>query len=92
MQSLSSIDFWLTNNVYAFQKTFAIYNSFSDCHKLVLTILKTTVPRSQPKKFAYREYNQFDLFLQKKILIVVLNLVNFFWENYLRKVKKIIES
>ena len=101
MQNLSSIDFLLTNNVYAFQKTFAICNGFSDCHKPVLTVLNTTVPRSQPKKLLTENTTNLTLenlriiwkmFLQKKVLIVVLSFVNFFWENYLRKVKKIIES
>ena len=46
MQNPSCIYLLLTNNVYAFQQTTAIYTGLSDCHKPVLTILKTTVPRS----------------------------------------------
>ena len=33
---------------------------FSDCHKLVLMVLKTTIPRTQPKEITYRDYRQFD--------------------------------
>ena len=50
MQNTSCIDLLLTNNVYAFQQTSAICTGLSDCHKLVLTVLKTTVPKSQPKE------------------------------------------
>ena len=56
MQNPSCIDLLLTNNVYAFQQTSAICTGLSDCHKLVLTILKTTVPKSHPKEITYRGY------------------------------------
>ena len=46
MHNLSYVDLLLTNNVYAFQQTIAICTGLSDCHKLVLTVLKTTIPRS----------------------------------------------
>ena len=49
MQNRSCIDLLLTNNVYTFQQTTAVCTGLLDCHKLVLTVLKTTVPRSQPK-------------------------------------------
>ena len=46
MQNPGYIDLLLTNNVYAFQQTIAICTGLSDFHNLVLTVLKTTVPRS----------------------------------------------
>ena len=49
-QNPSCIDISLNNNVHAFQQTITIGTGLSDCHKLVLTVLKTTVPRSQPKE------------------------------------------
>ena len=60
MQNPSCIDLLLTNNVYAFQQTTAICTGLSDCHKLVLTVLKTTVPRSPPKEITCRDYKQLD--------------------------------
>ena len=60
MQNPSCIDLLLTNNVYAFKQTIALWTGFSDCHKLVLTLLKTTVPRSQPKEITCRDYKKFD--------------------------------
>ena len=36
-------------------------HTLSDCHKLVLTVLKTAVPRSQPKEITYRVYKQFKI-------------------------------
>ena len=43
-----------------FNKLFLYALVFSGCHKLVLTILKTTVPKSQPKETSYRDYKKFD--------------------------------
>ena len=60
MQNPSCIDLLITNNVYTFQQTTAICIGLSDCHKLVLTVSKTAVPRSQPKEITYRDYKQFD--------------------------------
>ena len=51
MQNPSCIDSLLTNNVYAFQQTSAICTGLSDYHRLVLTVLKTAVPKSQQMKF-----------------------------------------
>ena len=72
MQNPSCIDLLLTNNVYAFQQIFAICTGLSDCHKLFLKVLKTTVPRSQPKETSYRDYKQFDSSKFKKELKNVL--------------------
>ena len=58
MQNPSCIDLLLT--VYAFQQITNICTGLSGCHKLILTVLKTTVPRSQPKKITDRDYKQFD--------------------------------
>ena len=60
MQNPRCIDLLLTNNVYAFQQTTAICTGLSDCHKLVLMVIKTTVLRSQPKECTCRDYKQFD--------------------------------
>ena len=76
MQNPSCIDLLLTNNVYAFQQATAICTGLSGCHKLVLTVLKTTVPRSQPKEITYRDYKQFDPSKFKKELENVLTKEN----------------
>ena len=76
MQNPSCIDLLLTNNVYAFQQTTAICTGLSDCHKLVLTVLKTTVTRSQPNETTYRDYKQFDPSKFKKDLKNVLTKEN----------------
>ena len=59
MQSPSCIDLLLTNDIYAFTLF---------CHKFFLTILKTTIPRSQRKETTYRDYKQFDTSKFKKEL------------------------
>ena len=36
-------------------------HTLSDCHNLALTVLKTAVPRSQPKEIPCRVYKQFKI-------------------------------
>ena len=55
----STIDLFLTNNSLAFQNTTATFTSLSDCHNLVLTVLKTTFSRNKPKEILYRDYKKF---------------------------------
>ena len=88
MQNPSCIDLLFTNNVYAFQQTIAIYTGLLDWYKLALTVLKAKVPRSQQKLFTEITNTltpqnlrmSEKMFLQKKILIVVLSLINNFWK------------
>ena len=59
MQNPSCKNLLLTNNVNAFQQPIAICTGYSACHKVVLTVLKTAVPKGQPKEIPYRDYKQF---------------------------------
>ena len=45
MQNPSCIDLLLTNNSCAFQQTTSVCSGLSECHKLVLTALKTSIPK-----------------------------------------------
>ncbi len=56
----SSIDVILTNRVKSFQKTSVFETGLSDYHGLVLTILKSHIPRLKPKIIKYRNYKKFD--------------------------------
>ena len=56
----STIDLFLTNNSLAFQNTTTTFTGLSDCHKLVLTVLKTTFSKNRPKELFYRDYKKFN--------------------------------
>eukprot|EP00794_Sanderia_malayensis_P003941 gene3941-4486_t len=58
--SSSSIDVILTNREKSFQKTSIFETGLSDYHGLVLTILKSHIPRLKPKIIKYRNYKKFD--------------------------------
>ena len=58
----STIDLFLTNNSLAFQNTTTTFTGLSDCHKLVLSILKTTFSKNKPKELFYRDYKKFNFF------------------------------
>ena len=48
MQNPSCIYLLLTNNSCAFQQTTTVCSGLSDCHKLVLTVLKTSIHKGNP--------------------------------------------
>ena len=60
----SCIDLFLTNTIRSFQETQVFETGLSDFHKLVVTVLKSTFPKSPPKIITYRSYKNFsnDLF------------------------------
>ena len=37
-----------------------VFTGLSDFHKLVLTVLKTSMTKSKPQKITYRDYKYFD--------------------------------
>ena len=60
MQNPSCIDLLLSSNSCTFQQTTTVCSGFSDCHKLILTILKTSIPKENPRRITYRDYKQFN--------------------------------
>ena len=60
----SCIDLFLTNAIRSFKDTQLFETGLSDFHKLVVTVLKSTFPKSPPKIITYRTYKNFsnDLF------------------------------
>ena len=50
----------MTNDSLAFQNTATTFTGLSDCHKLVLTVLKTTFSKNKPKELFYRDYKKFN--------------------------------
>ena len=60
VSNLSCIGLFLTNNALSFQHTETVFTGLSDFHKLVLTILKTTISKSKPREIHYKIYNKFD--------------------------------
>ena len=57
----SCIDLFLTNTSPSFQHTATVETGLSDFHKMVVTVMKTTFPKAQPKIVYYRDYKNFDL-------------------------------
>ena len=46
----SCIDLFLTNNALSFQNTKTVSTGLSDFHKLVLTVLKTSIVKNKPRE------------------------------------------
>ena len=51
---------FLTNCNMSFQHTKALSTGLSDCHKMIVTVLKTTFKKAKPKGIFYRSYKYFD--------------------------------
>ena len=56
----SSIDVMLTNKPRCFQNTTVVETGLSDFHGIVLTLMKTHIPRLKPKVIKYRSYKKFE--------------------------------
>ena len=59
-EKLSCIDLILTNCPRSFQNSCAIETGLSGFHKLVVTVMKKTYKKSQPKTIIYRSYKYFN--------------------------------
>ena len=60
MTNPSCIDLILTNSYRSFQTTKIISSGLSDCHMLVLSVIKTSFPKAKPKKNFYRDFKYFE--------------------------------
>ena len=55
----SCIDLFLTNSSSSFQNTTSVSTGLSDFHKMIITVLKTTFPKSKPRIMPYRDFSKF---------------------------------
>ena len=60
IENPSCVDLFITNSVSSFQNTKVISSGLSDCHKMVVTVLKTTIQKSKPHEIIYRDYSKFN--------------------------------
>ena len=60
MQNPSCVDLLLTNSSCAFQQTTTVCSGLSDCHNLVVIVLKTSIPKGNPRQITYRDSKKFD--------------------------------
>ena len=56
----SCIDLFLTNNANCFQRSLVLETGLSDFHKLIVTVMKSHIPKQQPKIIKYRNYKGFN--------------------------------
>ena len=60
LETPSSVDLFLTNSNKSFQHTSVISAGISDFHKMIITVMKTTFEKLEPKEINYRDYKDFD--------------------------------
>ena len=53
-------DLILTNSPRSFLNTETYFTGLSDCHKLVISVFKTTFSKIRPKEMMCRDYRNFD--------------------------------
>ena len=59
VENPSCINLFLTNNAQSFQNSTVICSGLSDCHNMVLTVLKTGITKRKPHVVYYRDYKNF---------------------------------
>ena len=59
IENPSYVDLFLTNCSRSFQNTLAISAGISDVHKMIVTVLKTTFKKVEPKEIVYRSFQNF---------------------------------
>ena len=59
-QNPSYIDLIITNSPKSFENTESIPTGLSDFHNMVVSVLKSEVPKGKPKEIFYRNYKNFD--------------------------------
>ena len=59
INNTSCIDLFITNCHKCFQNTTTVSTGLSDFHKMIVTIMKNTIPKSTPKIIQYRDYKKF---------------------------------
>ena len=55
----SCIDLILTNFRRHFQNSMAVETGLSDCHKMIVSVMKSQYEKLKPKLISYRKYNNF---------------------------------
>ena len=56
----SKIDLFITNCPFSFQNTSVLDTGLSDFHRMIVTVLKNVVPKSQPQEIQYRNLKNID--------------------------------
>ena len=78
VENPSWVDIFLANSGRSFQNTNVISTCISDCHKMIITVLKTTFRKAKPKVISYRSYKNFyDNAFSRDLRDQVVN-----WGNY----------
>ena len=93
----SCINFFLTNTIRSYQVTQVFETGLSDFHKLVITVLKTTFPKSPREITTYRSYKNFsndllrndlDSFLSKRNMILEFTSLTSFTKIFIETLNK----
>ena len=68
VENPSCVDLLATNCSNSFQSTFFISTGISDCHKMIITVLKTTFKKARSKEIIYGSYKNFHNYVFRKEL------------------------
>ena len=59
IENPTCLDLFITNSYQSFQKTTTVSTGLSDFHNMIVTVMKTTFPKSKPKIIMYRDHKKF---------------------------------
>ena len=89
----SCIDLCITNCHRCFQNTTTLSTGLSDFHKMVITVMKKSIPKDEPKIIQYRDYknfveNNFRIELKEKLQNTFIDNYNKFENIFLEVLNK----
>ena len=56
----SCVDLFITNRTGSFMKTTAVSTGLSDFHKMIVTVMRTTFPKTGPLTVRFRDFSKYD--------------------------------
>ena len=81
----SCIDLTLTNSSLSFQSLGVVETGLSDFHKMIVTVIKTTFQKLDPKIIHYRDYRKYNNYSCRQDLLFTLIMENINSSNGLQK-------
>ena len=70
------IDLFVTNSTHSFQNTTRISTEFSDFHKTIITVLKSSFIKSKAREMYFRDSNNFNTNSLGEVLTLSLDCIN----------------
>ena len=88
----SNVDHFITNVPQLFQSTETLSTGLSDFHKMIVTVMKYSIPKSRPRELTYRNFNDFNQEAFDSEITLVLNTEEETYNTFEEKFLKVLDK